>query len=87
MRHDENLKLVEQKVKEAELAKADVENIRALERDRQKKQNETQSKIIQSTIDKFKAQERQLQDVIKGKDETIRMLNEELQSMKINVKP
>lgn len=87
LRHDENLKLVEQKVKEAELAKADVENIRALERDRQKKQNETQSKIIQATIDKFKAQERQLQDVIKGKDETIRLLTEEIESMKINVKP
>lgn len=82
IRHEENLKIVQEKIREVELAKADVEKMRAMERERQNKKNETQSKIIQATLDKFKVQEKSLKEIIEARDHTIQSLQSEIDFLK-----
>jgi putative methionine-R-sulfoxide reductase with GAF domain len=85
--HEQSLKLVEEKIHEVEVAKADVERMRGLEQERQKKQNETQSKIIQATLDKFKVQETQLKQIITERDVIIQRLQNELKQLNQTINP
>lgn len=80
--HIENLKLVEQKAFEAETAKMEVENIRRIESDRLKQQTDIQSKIMQTTLEKFKKRESEMNEKISERERLIATLQSELDTIR-----